>query len=151
MSGPTPTLAVLDTNVALALWLWEDRRLAGLRTALEQGRLIWLTDAATWDEWLHELRDERCQTLGKSRDGVLGALKAGTVPIATAQPFLPQARPLAGLQCSDTSDQKFVELALQGHARWLLTRDRALLRLRKAASRLGLVIANPDGMAAQAF
>jgi predicted nucleic acid-binding protein len=58
-----------------------------------------------------------------------------------APPALP-ARP--GLRCSDTDDQIFIELALQHRAALLLTRDRAVLRLRRKAALHGLCIDTPE-------
>ena len=52
----------------------------------------------------------------------------------------PQRRP----QCTDTDDQKFIELALDAGAQWLVTRDRALLKLARRARSLGLTIVTPE-------
>jgi len=46
-------------------------------------------------------------------------------------------------RCRDADDQKFIDLAVGAGARWLLTRDRALLELRARAQRLGLSIQTP--------
>lgn len=52
--------------------------------------------------------------------------------------FLPNAREAGGhtgLRCSDPDDQQFLELAIGAKAGWLLTRDRALLKLARQAWR----------------
>lgn len=56
-------------------------------------------------------------------------------------PTLPPA-PL-NLRCSDADDQIFVDLALAQGARWLITHDRALLKLARRAGGRGLAIVTP--------
>jgi predicted nucleic acid-binding protein len=51
---------------------------------------------------------------------------------------------LPGLRCSDPDDQVFIDLAAEAGARWLLTHDRALLRLARRARALGVQIAQPQ-------
>ena len=51
--------------------------------------------------------------------------------------------PAGPLQCRDPDDQMFIDLALAQRARWLLTRDRALLALARPAAAYGLEIAAP--------
>ena len=46
-------------------------------------------------------------------------------------------------RCSDPDDQKFIDLALHAGARWLLSHDKAVLRLAAPARRLGLQILPP--------
>ena len=46
--------------------------------------------------------------------------------------------------CSDPDDQKFLDLAVGGGARMLFTKDRALLRLARAARKSGLEILTPQ-------
>jgi hypothetical protein len=45
-------------------------------------------------------------------------------------PELPAA---LGLHCTDPDDQKFIDLACAGGARWLISRDKAVLKLAKRA------------------
>jgi len=47
-------------------------------------------------------------------------------------------------QCSDRDDQKFLELAWYSQARWLITKDKALLRMRRALkTAAGLAVVTP--------
>jgi len=61
--------------------------------------------------------------------------------------------PLSGaalrLRCTDRDDQMFIDLALACGARWLLSRDRAVLKLGKRARLLGLDILTPAVWAEQ--
>jgi predicted nucleic acid-binding protein len=49
----------------------------------------------------------------------------------------------ASLRCRDGDDQKFLDLAHFAGARWLISRDRALLDLAKRARHLGFEILTP--------
>ena len=50
----------------------------------------------------------------------------------------------AALRCTDVDDQKFLDLALATHARWLLSRDRAVVRLARRAASRGITICGPE-------
>jgi predicted nucleic acid-binding protein len=49
------------------------------------------------------------------------------------------------MRCDDPDDQKFLDLAFASAATALLTRDKALLRLSRAAARAKLWIGTPAG------
>ena len=140
---------VLDTNVCLALWLFRDRRLLALDAALQGGRCLWVGSPATRAELLHEIRPERCARYRVTPEAVLTAIAA--TPTATEVPasgFFPPA----SLRCRDPDDQIFVDVALETRADALLSRDRAVLGLRRAAAAQGLLICDPqawirDGLA----
>jgi putative PIN family toxin of toxin-antitoxin system len=121
---------VLDTNVLLSLFVFADSRYAPLRGRLESG------------EWL-ALTDERC--LGEFRR-VLAYPMFSLDPasqIAAFEAYTKLAEivpPAEGLKvvlprCTDGDDQKFLEVARDGHAKWLVTSDKAVLKL---ARRRGL-------------
>jgi predicted nucleic acid-binding protein len=54
------------------------------------------------------------------------------------------------LHCADPDDQMFVDLAHAAGARWLVSRDRAVLRLARRAAAFGIAIAAPEGWSAPA-
>jgi predicted nucleic acid-binding protein len=142
-------LVVLDTNVVLAIWLWKDPRLDALGRLLSTGGIRWLSDKSTWDECLHELRPDRCASLGLAAEAMaehLEQLPRVSWAPAAASGGVPS--PTAALRCSDPDDQKFIDLAVSGRAQWLLTRDKAVLRLRRRALAVGLRIADPSGLSA---
>ena len=58
--------------------------------------------------------------------------------------------PPGPLRCADPDDQVFIDLALATGAHWLLTRDRALLDLRRGALERGLRVVRPDDPAVAA-
>lgn len=115
---------VLDTNVVLDLLLFDDPAVRGLRTALERGRLRCLVSDATFDEWLRVLGYPEF-ALDSARQAALAAayrtLADKTEAVcATALP-----------RCSDPDDQKFLALAAGARAAALVSRDRAVLGLRR--------------------
>ena len=138
-SAALPALAVLDTNVVLDLWLFDDLRSTGLRRALEAGRLAPLVTAPM----LAELADvlQRPFTAGwpappaQAMDRLQACARLVDTP--------PPAGPVAP-RCSDPDDQKFIDLAWHWPANWLISRDRAVLRLAKPAFARGLHIVTPE-------
>ena len=127
---------VLDTNVCLDLFVFDDPRCGRLFDALCTGEVVAMTDDACRNEWMRvlqypELRlDEAMRDAAATRfDGLmkhpslLPSHKAGLPPLP---------------RCRDPDDQKFLELALRTRARWLLTRDDHLLALAKRTRRDGL-------------
>jgi len=69
---------------------------------------------------------------------VLAALRACSRvvdPPPAAAPFPPR--------CSDPDDQKFVDLAWHWPVQWLVSRDRAVLKLARSARARGLAIITP--------
>ena len=127
---------VLDTNVCLDLFVFDDPRCEHLRAALHAGEVVAMTDDACRAEWMRVLRypelrlDEALREAAAARfDGLmkppslLPSEEAGLPPLP---------------RCRDPDDQKFLELALRTRARWLLTRDDHLLALAKRTRRQGL-------------
>jgi uncharacterized protein len=131
-------LIVLDTNVVLDWLLFADPGAQALVTAIEQGRLRWIATATMRGEFEHVL--DR---------GLAAAHGADTARFertwdlhCTQHPPAPLAP--APLRCTDSDDQKFIDLALAVNARWLVSRDRALLKLYRHATERGLLIIPPQ-------
>ena len=53
---------------------------------------------------------------------------------------------LSPLRCTDGDDQKFIDLAIEHQARWLISKDRALLKLARAAKRWNVQVTTPGGL-----
>lgn len=139
---------VLDTNVVLALYWFKDPLLVGLSSAIAQGRLDWITTTAMREELCHVLE------MASPADGAAPAkaLKArtGSTAVAVMHAFdqrstqVQSAPPGSGPRCSDPDDQKFVDLARDNSAAWLLSRDRAILKLRRSLIAAGCRVARPE-------
>ncbi len=138
-----PALAVLDTNVVLDLWLFGDMRAIPLRQALQAGRLQALVTTAMQAELADVLQRPFAQGWPAPATPVLTALRACSRDVeALAQQAPPPPR------CTDPDDQKFIDLAWSWPVTWLLSRDRAVLKLARPARLRGLQIVTPEAWAA---
>lgn len=129
---------VLDTNVVFDWLVFRNPRLEALAAALTQRRLAWLATEAMQQEMAHTLArglDPRWEV-----DEL--AWRAAWQDHARMLPA--PVPPMTLPRCSDPDDQKFIELAVATGARWLLTRDRALLKLARRVRRLGPEIVTPE-------
>ncbi|MGC3962599.1 MAG: putative toxin-antitoxin system toxin component, PIN family [Rhodocyclaceae bacterium] len=139
-----PPRLVLDTNVIMALWHFEDPRLVGLQAWIEARQAVLLTRAECLDE-LHRVLAYPQFGIAPERQAQIAdayAMRAECLPSQTVE----QLAAAAGLpQCKDRDDQKFLTLALDGAAHALLSRDKLLLGLaRRAPYRDHFFIATPE-------
>jgi putative PIN family toxin of toxin-antitoxin system len=117
---------VFDTNVLLSLFVFADSRFAPLRGEVAAGRWRALTSPACLAEYRRVLAYEQFALTAERQE----AAYAAYLDLAT----LAEAAPLAEVplpKCQDKDDQKFLELARDAGAGWLVTADKALLRLRR--------------------
>ena len=128
---------VLDTNVCLDLFVFDDPRCERLRGALRAGGVVALTDDACRDEWMRVLRYPELRLDEAMREAAAARFDS-TMKHASPLPSQEAALPPIP-RCRDPDDQKFLELALRTRARWLLTRDDHLLALAKRTKRDGLL------------
>ena len=114
---------VLDTNVVLDLYHWANTDAVPIMAALEAGQIECFADERTLDELQRvltypqlkmtpEMMVERYQRYSK----LVQLVPAGEAP------HLPR--------CKDRDDQKFLELAARCGANILVSKDKALLKLR---------------------
>ena len=129
---------VLDTNAVLDWLVFGDPRIQPVVDALQSGRLHWVACPAMRQELVHMLGHA---SLARWSPGGPAAL-AQFDHLAEIRPD-PVRNPHTGLRCRDVDDQVFLDLALMARARWLLTHDRALLKLARRASDKGLRIVRP--------
>jgi putative PIN family toxin of toxin-antitoxin system len=134
-----PPRIVLDTNVLLDLWVFDDPDTRWLAALLATRRVVTLRTPASDAELDDVLSRARFELTPQRRQEILAAWQASAERVPDAPP--------ASLHCTDPDDQKFLDLALHAQAALLLTKDRALLRLRRRARALGLLIERPDGAA----
>jgi predicted nucleic acid-binding protein len=126
-------LVVLDTNIVLDAFVFSDAAALPLRAGLEDGSLRWI---ATPD-----MRIELARVLGYAQivprlafyglqaDEVLAAFDRHARRV--------EAAPKAPVTCADPDDQIFIDLAVR-HRCALLSKDRAVLRMRKRLAALGV-------------
>jgi uncharacterized protein len=140
-SGFTATAppVVLDTNVVLDLWLFGDVRSAPLREALDAGALTVLVTAPMLAELADVLQRPFAQGWPVPPSQALADLQTRARLVG-----LPAAVGPPPPRCTDPDDQKFIDLAWHWPAAWLVSRDRAVLRLAKPARARGLRIVTPE-------
>lgn len=139
-TDPSPSARpaiVVDTQVVMDWLVFDDPRVRALAGALTSGALRWLVAPA--------MRDEIRHVLGRG----VAARYAPDLAFIEAQfdahsEAVDAAEPSPRLVCRDPDDQKFIDLALARGARWLVSRDKALLTLAKRARPRGLAILKPE-------
>lgn len=114
---------VLDTNVLLDWLIFREPTIAPLVAAIEAGAVTLLNNTACRDEFVRVLDYPQVVKRGAARATALTTYDARHAPCAG----VPAATPLP--VCRDPDDQKFLELARDGQADWLISKDRALLEL----------------------
>ena len=138
MVAPEPGAAaaralVLDTNIVLDLLVFADAAVQSLKPLLASGALRWIAAPAMRVELERVLGypqiAPRLDYYGLSAAQVLQAFDAQTHAVAPA--------PRASAVCKDPDDQQFIDLAVQ-HGAILLSKDQAVLRLRKRLMALGV-------------
>ena len=135
---------VLDTNIVLDWLVFADGREQPLVHALLAGQLRWVACAAMRCELAHMLGHRSLADWSPDAAAALSVFDQMAVLRAA-----PATVPRPGLRCSDADDQVFIDLAISEAAQWLLTHDRALLKLTRRAAKHGVRIARPCDWTAQ--
>jgi putative PIN family toxin of toxin-antitoxin system len=117
---------VLDTNIVLDLFVFDDPATPPLRQALAAQQLCWLATPAMREELARVLAYPqivpRLAYYQRTADEVLAQFDrhAQLMPVASK----------ALVTCRDADDQKFIDLAV-AHRTLLLSKDRAVLCMKK--------------------
>ena len=117
---------VLDTNIVLDAFVFNDPAAEPLRKALANNEFNWLVT--------QPMRDELARVLAYPKIIQRLAFYKLTADDVLAQ-FDQHARlvdvaPKASVTCTDADDQKFIDLAVQ-HQALLLSKDRDIISMRK--------------------
>ena len=130
----TPTV-VLDTNIVLDLWLYDDAATPALREALAQGEVRWVSTPVMREELTRVLAYphivQRLARDARTTDAVLQPFDqyAHIEAVANKAPYT----------CKDPDDQKFIDLAVT-HTATLVSKDKAVLAMRNRLARLGVPV-----------
>ena len=125
-SEPAARLIVIDTNIVLDMFVFNDAAAAPIRQGLQAGEIVWLATSPMRDELARVLAYPKIITrlifYRLAADDVLASfdLHARLVDVAFR----------AGLTCSDADDQKFIDLAV-AHGALLLSKDKAVISMAK--------------------
>jgi putative PIN family toxin of toxin-antitoxin system len=124
---------VIDTNITLDLFVFQDPAVAPLREALKSDALDWLATADMREELMRVLAYpqivRRRVAAALSEREVLDAFDrhARIVPAAAKAPFT----------CKDPDDQVFIDLAA-AHGATLVSKDAEVLCMARRLERLGV-------------
>lgn len=126
---------VIDTQIVMDWLVFKDPSCVGLSRALADAKLSWWSTPKMYGELVHVLRR-----------GVAAAWQPDLPLIAghfeRHARLLPENVPSTEhlLRCRDPDDQMFLDLAVAVKARWLFSRDRAVLALARRARTHGIEI-----------
>ncbi len=130
------TPIVLDTNVVLDLLVFDDPATPALQQALDEGVLRWIATPVMREELARVLEYPhlvvRLDHYRLSAADVLAAFDRQVQRVDVA--------PRAPMVCRDPDDQKFIDLAV-AHRAALLSKDHAVLKLRKRLNLQGVPVA----------
>ena len=139
-SDPEVCTVVIDTNVVLDWLVFSEPAALALADAVAKQRCTWRASTEMLDELRMVLNRPLAERWEPARKLAL------TTEIVRLVTPAPTARaPLAQhLVCRDAADQMFIDLALSCAPSWLITRDRALLALRRRAAARGVAVVTPE-------
>ena len=115
---------VLDTNIWLDWLVFDDPAVVPLKSARSDGLVQIAINAACLEELGRVLAYPEFELDAASRNALFTEVRNCTDRVETVL-----LSPLP--RCPDPDDQKFLELARDAQADWLITKDKALLGLAK--------------------
>ena len=130
---------MLDTNVVLDWLLFDHPDGAILSESMIAGELRWIATAAMRDELAHVLACGGLDIWRPDPPALWAIWDRYCIEVPAPKPTGPAAR----LRCTDADDQKFIDLAVACGARWLLSRDRAVLKLARRLRERGVEVTQP--------
>ena len=133
---------VIDTNILLDLWLFEDPATVPLRAALQSGLIAHLATASMRDELERVLTYPHIvKRMAKSNIKAQHILDRFDQHCLAAEPAVK-----ASCTCNDPDDQKFIDLAV-AHEAPLLSKDASILCMKKRLFQVGVIL-NPTDLPA---
>ena len=134
MDSPNATpLAVFDTNICLDFFVFKDPVSSHVLEAVNTHKLTAITREDCREEFLRVLAYQKLGLSENEQDQAITlfdqSLTVLTVP-SKDKPRLPL--------CTDSDDQKCLEIAYDANATFLFTKDKALLKLNRYNRKRGL-------------
>jgi uncharacterized protein len=140
-----PSRLVLDTNIVLDCLLFRDPSTCELTAAIEARRVQALIHQYAIDELERVLTYPQCRLVVTAQRQVLNRYLAAATLAPMPHGFsadtllLPPGFP----RCRDRDDEPFLALAYHARADGLVTKDKAVLKLRRKVRRFGVAILAP--------
>ena len=126
---------VLDTNIVLDVFVFDDPAAQPLREGLQRGALRWIAT--------QPMRDELARVLAYPKIAKRLAFYQLEAAVVLAQfdtlAQIVDVAPKATVTCKDADDQKFIDLAV-AHNSLLLSKDQAVLCMTKRLLALGPIV-----------
>jgi predicted nucleic acid-binding protein len=132
---------VLDTNVVLDWLLFGNAGCADLVAGVESGQVRWCATRPMREELARVLARGHLAGWKPDPDAVWSRWDRWCLEVDVHAPLDPTRVP----RCTDPDDQKFVDLAVGVQARWLVSRDRAVLALGRRLRPMGVHALVPEG------
>lgn len=130
-AGQRDKTVILDTNAWLDWLVFADPVCTRLDQLFENGDLILPASPTGRDEFIDVIARDKFRLDPAQQLECIARYDR----ICQLLPSAREAGRDTQLRCSDPDDQQFLELAIGANAGWLLTRDRALLKLARRALR----------------
>jgi uncharacterized protein len=136
---------VLDTNIVLDCLVFRDSATLELMAAIEAQRVQILVHQYALDELERVLAYPQCRLAVNDQQQVLKCYLTTSTVAPMPDGFnrnallLPPGFP----RCRDCDDEPFLALAYHARADGLITKDRAVLKLRRKARKFGVAILAP--------
>jgi len=143
--GARPFCLVLDTNVVLDCLVFRDHATRELTAAIEARRVQALVHQYMLDELERVLAYPQCRLTPTEQRQVWGRYLAMTTVAPMPERFgrdnllLPPGFP----HCRDPDDDPFLALAYHARADGLVTKDKAVLKLRRKAKAFAVAVLSP--------
>ena len=137
-----PMQVVLDTNVVLDWLLFADTQVQPIVAAIEARRVRVVTQALLVSELERVLEYPTLKLAADTRRAIIKRYRmftdmaAAPSDFARDRLFMPKGMP----HCRDRDDDIFIAVAFHSHADALVTKDKQLLKVRKAAGKFGVRI-----------
>jgi putative PIN family toxin of toxin-antitoxin system len=136
---------VLDTNVVLDWLHFQDPSLRELTASIDSRRVTVLANDLTLDEWRRVLAYTKLAISEARRIELIALYRSSTREFSMPPDYSRDSLMLpAGFpRCKDADDQHFLALAFHSQAFALITKDKALLKLRSKVRRFELRVVHP--------
>ena len=131
---------VIDTNVALDLWVFKDTRTEDLKNALDKKTLNWIATAAMREELKRVLDYPHIKLRVLKMQKSLGDLMANFDALVDIKADVPKCK----FTCKDPDDQKFIDLAAH-YQTPLVSKDKCVLAMKNRLKRLNVLVVSEWG------